>query len=657
MMRMSYRKYNNMTDRREYYGYAKPMIAVVCNLLLVYAAFMLCRLEFLVENWKYFADDMTTDLFFSIVKGGLLFDTSAILYTNILYVLLVLFPIHLKDSTPYAAVVKWLFVITNSLAVCANLADSVYFQYTNRRTTSSVFREFSNEGNLASIFVDEMLSHWYLVLLAAFIIFAFWKLYSGYRTRAHYRIIPYYLSQLLSLAIAVPLVIAGMRGGFTTAVRPVTVSNANQYVNKPIETALVLNTPFSLYRTIGKDVFEVPDYFVDREEMQRLFNPVHFPSDSAVFNPKNVVVLIMESFGREYSGLYNRDLKGEDYGYMPFLDSLSTQGLVFRHSFANGRKSIDGMPSVLSGIPMFIEPFFLTPSSLNRVSGIARELLGKGYHTAFFHGADNGSMGFQAFARATGYNSYYGRQEYGNDADFDGTWAVWDKPFFSYFASVLDTLQQPFVAGLFSASSHHPFRIPEEDEGRFKEGTLPIHKCIMYSDDALRQFFNKASGMDWYDNTLFVVTADHTSQSDTPQYLTDAGVFSVPILFYCPSDSTLRGHREGIAQQIDIMPTVLGYLGYDRPYVAFGCNLLETPDDETFAVNYINGIYQYYKGDYLLQFDGIKSVALYDYVNDSLLKTNIMGQHPETVKQMENTLKSVIQQYMERMTNDALVYE
>ncbi len=644
-----------MIIRNEISSYVKPFIAVVRNLLLVYVAFMLCRLEFLAENWKYFSEDMTTDLFASIVKGGLLFDTSAILYINTLYIVLVLFPIHLKDTAAYSAVAKWVFIVPNTLAVCANLADSVYFQYTSRRTTALVFSEFSNESNFASIFFEELFSHWYLVLMAIILSFAFWAFYCCYRSKAHYSILPYYLSQLLSLALAVGLSVAGIRGGFTTAVRPITLSNANQFVNRPIETALVLNTPFSIFRTIGKEVFTVQEYFTDRNLMESLYSPVHIPSGDSVFVPKNVVVLIMESFGKEYSGLANRELKGEDYGFTPFLDSLAQQGLVFRHSFANGRKSIDAMPSILSGIPMFIEPFFLTPSSLNRVSGIAGELRGKGYSTAFFHGAENSSMGFHAYARASGFSNYYGRNEYPNGGDFDGVWAIWDKQFFSYAAKVLDTTQQPFVASLFSASSHHPFKLPKGEESKYKEGTLPIHKCIMYSDDALRQFFEEASRMEWYANTLFVVTADHTSQSNTLEYLTDAGVFSVPIIFYSPSDPTLTGLREGIAQQIDIMPTVLGYLGYDKPFVAFGCDLLNTPADEMFAINYINGIYQYFEGNYLLQFDGEKILALYDFVNDPLLKSNVARAFPYMAKQMENKLKSIIQQYMERMTQDALV--
>jgi phosphoglycerol transferase MdoB-like AlkP superfamily enzyme len=318
------------------------------------------------------------------------------------------------------------------------------------------------------------------------------------------------------------------------------------------------------------------------------------------------------------------------------------------------------MPSVLSSIPMFVEPFFVTDASLNRVSGIAGELGKRGYSTAFFHGAPNGSMGFQAFSRTTGYERYYGMDEYkiahGSD-EFDGTWAIWDKPFFEYYAETIDTIKEPFVATMFSASSHHPFRIPDEYVDVIPEGELPIHKCVTYTDKALRSFFEMAKGSEWFRNTLFVITADHSNKTNNPEYKTASGFFEVPIIFYSPDgDAPFSAAIDSctIAQQIDIMPTLLDYLGYDKPYVAFGKSLISTPAEESFAVNYINDTYQYYKGEYMLQFDGDKSKALYNVRNDRLLEKNLIGTQP-CQQQMEREVKAIIQQYMSRMLSDSLV--
>lgn len=606
-----------------------------------------------------------------------------------------LFPFHLKESNTWSRICKWVFVITNSICIAMNIGDSVYFQYTGRRTTMSVFSEFSNESNMASIFGAEFLRHWYLVLFACIIFYALHRLYvmpkglifwKNWKKLSHY-----YAIHLIIFLCFIPLTICGMRGGATTAVRPITISNANQYVNRPAEAAVILNTPFSMIRTAGKKTFVDPQYF-SKEELDKIYTPLHnvsekekaesekseSPQDSSqtnslsTLNPQlstlkghNVVILIVESFGREYIGKYNEKLEGGKYkGYTPFIDKLYDKCVSFDYTFCNGRKSIDGMPSILSSIPMFVEPFFLTPSSMNKVSGLAGELGKIGYHSAFFHGAENGSMGFQAFARTTGFKEYYGRTEYDadkrfdGDKDFDGTWAIWDEPFLQFYATKMGEMKEPFVTAVFTASSHHPYAVPEKYKNIYKdEDKNVIHKCIRYVDHALEEFFETASKQPWFKNTLFVITSDHTNLSDHPEYMTDLGGFGSPILIYDPSGTIKPGRRHCIAQQIDIMPTVLSYLGYEKPYVAFGKDLNATADKDTWAVNYNNGIYQYVKDGYLLQFDGTKSKALYNINKDWMLTKNLIDDSNESKRQksLERELKAIIQSYMERMIENRLI--
>ena len=645
------------------------------NLIIIYIAYGICRVAFVIENWGLFASDFQWSSVPEMLHGAWMFDTSAILYTNVLYALLMLIPLHYKEMRGWQMTAKWIFIIVNGVCIAANLADCVYFKYTMRRTTNTVFSEFSNEGNIGSIIGVEFLRHWYLVLLFVVMILAMWKCYFGGGSKKTLRrtsmpqgkgLLRYYIIQTLCFAIFIPLCICGMRGGATTAVRPITISNANQYVAHPQEAGIVLNTPFSLIRTIGKKVFEIPEY-MSEQEMNALYSPLKNNQSSIISNQsskKNVVILIVESFGREYIGGYNKWLDGGKYkGYTPFVDSLMQHSQTFLYSYCNGRKSIDGMPSILSGIPMFIEPFFLTPASMNDVSGIAGELKNKGYYSAFFHGADNGPMGFDAFARKTGFTDYFGRTEYNadkrfnGDKDFDGMWAIWDEPFLQFFATKMSEFKQPFVSAVFTASSHHPYKVPEEYKDIYKEEGIVIHKCIRYTDNAIRRFFDKAKTQPWYNNTLFVITSDHTNLSDHAYYQTDLGGFCSPIIFFDPSGDLQPGMRNAIAQQIDIMPTVLSYLGYDRPYVAFGCDLLTTTDEDTWAVNYLNGIYQYVKGDWLLQFDGQKSKALYRFRTDLLLKDNLLTKEPKIAKDMERQVKAIIQSYMTRMVNNQLVVQ
>ena len=599
----------------KYFKLFKPLIAVLGNLLIAYVVYSIARLMFLAENWGLFAEGLTASHLLEMLRGGILFDTSAILYTNVLWVVLMLLPVSRKENPTYHAVCRWLFVIVNTISLVMNLSDSVYFPFTMRRTTATVFDEFSNENNLGSIFLQEAVSHWYFFLLAALLAYAMWRFYIT--PGLDYRQLKwksYALVTFVSLLGFAPFCVAGMRGGWTRDIRPITISNANNYCNRPTEAGIVLNTPFSLIRTFGRNVFELPDYYPTEAELEAVFNPIHQPADSLTFRPKNVVVIILESFGREYIGAYNKHLEDGNYkGYTPFLDSLITQSLTYTHSYCNGRKSIDGMPSILSSIPMFVEPFFLSPYS-------------NGYSTAFYHGAERGSMGFMAFARATKFQQYYGREDFvadkrtvGDDA-YDDWWGISDEPFLQYMNLKLSETPQPFMAAVFTLSSHHPFRVPDPYKDVYKEEEMPIHKVIRYSDNALRRFFESARKEAWFENTIFAITNDHTNMSNHDEYKTDIGGFSSPVIFYDPTGEMGVGMQDAIA---------------------------------TWAVNYLNGIYQYVKHGHVLQFDGQKTRAIYS-IDDRLMKNNLIGEVPQQ-QQMETELKAIIQQYMERMTQNRLL--
>ena len=648
------------------------VLAVLINLGIVYILYMVTRVAYVLENWSTLSVGWDQLSMGELIAGSLRFDSSAILYTNWLWIILMLLPIHTKERPWWHTMCKWVFVVINSLGLTINLVDTVYSQFTGRRTTATFFSEFSNEGNLGGIFFTELIGHWYLLLLGIALIAALWFLYfkpDNSKLTAHNSklITQYYLATSFGLLVAIPFSIFAMRGGFTRDTRPITISNANQYVHSPQQASIVLNTPFSIIRTIGKRPFKDPQYMPE-EQLSSIYSPIHVPSPAdtvpMVSGQKNVMVIILESFSREYFGYYNQSLRQShpDFvSYTPFLDSLLEHSLTFEHTFANGRKSIDAMPSSLSSVPFFIEPFILTPSSLNDLSGLADCLVQKGYHSAFFHGAPNSSMGFQAFARSSGFKNYYGMADYCDDPrtggrnDFDGHWAIWDEDFLQFTATAItERLEEPFMVGFFSATSHHPFNIPARYEDTYKGGPLDIHRTIQYCDNALRRFFATASQQPWFKNTLFVITADHTSQLQYDESHTSVGVFSIPIAIYDPSGELPAGMQPGVMQQIDIMPSVLRILGYDQPFPAFGKNVF-SPDETPWAVNFSNDIYQYIEGDYTLLFDGDQPTGLYNYVLDPLQKQNLLKTEPLRADRMLTRLKAIVQTYMIRMTTNHLV--
>lgn len=650
--------------------FASP-IALILNMLLAYMLFFVARIVYFLVNYDYFIDGLRENSIWSWIKGGLLFDTTAIFYTHILYILMMLLPVWRKENRWYQKTCKWIFLIVNGISLAMNLADSVYFPFTLRRTTTSVFQEFDNENNIISILLHNAVIHWYLVITFVVLLWIVHKLYVMPQTSHRdystlKRRVKYAVTLFICLDFAAVATVAGCRGGLQSGVRPITISNANQYVIRPTDCALVLNTPFALIRTIGKADFTVPDYFPSVDVAAETYSPLHNLTAKDIEgkrpNKKNIVILIVESFGREYIGGFNRDFfDGKYKGYTPNVDKLIEKSLVYRYSYCNGRKSIDGMPSVLCSIPRFGEPFILTPASMNDYTGIPGLLSQWGYQTAFFHGANRGSMGFLAFANKIGFQNYYGRQDYdedprfGGDKDFDGNWGIWDEPFLQYYCTKMGEMKQPFMTALFTVSSHDPFVVPEKYKNVYKEENLPIQKCIRYTDMAIGKFFETASKQPWFKNTIFVLTSDHTNQSDHEQYMTDIGGFSSPIIIYDPSGEIKAERIDGVAQQIDIMPTLLNYVGYPKPYLAFGLDLLHTPQKDTWAVNYLNGIYQYVKYGYVLQWDGKKTKAVYK-LTDLLMKNNLVGKVREQAK-MEQELKAIIYQYMYRMVNNKLSVE
>ena len=635
-----------------------PIAQYAVNYLIAFALMMLCRIIFIAANSNFYGD-IDFSHYLTLFKGGIKYDFAAIFYLTAVAFFMMIMPFKFALNATYRKVAKYFFIIPMAIGIFANIFDTAFFPFNGRRTNFSFFSEFQNENNLVGIFFGGLLDYWYLVLAAAALIFVLIKFYYNPKVSAeNFPVRKYALKTLPATLLCIYFFMAGLRGSLIidNDHRPMNMNNANEYIRKSNESAIVLNTPYCILRTMGKISFSNPEYF-SADELERIYTPVHYPTPRGEFKKMNVVIIILESFGKEYSGLFN----GNE-GYTPFLDSLYQQGLTFINSFATGRKSIDAMPSILAGIPYLTDHFFMSMYSNNKVNSIASLLKSKGYYTAFYHGAPNGSMGFLHFSRLAGFDDYYGMTEYCNDQsfnamdDFDGHWAIWDEEFLQYYAKSMGEIQQPFVTTCFTATSHNPFRIPERYKERFPEGPQPITKCIQYTDNALRLFFNRMRQYPWYENTLFVITADHTNQTLSREYTTDRNVFKVPILFYQPGG--IKKMSEKLFCQADITPTILDYLNFDKPYIAFGNSYFNDTNTVGYVVNFSEPLYQISMDKYFLQFNGTKETGFYIPDDDIMLENNLIGKFPDIETKMLDLLKAEIQQYHVRMIeNDLTIKE
>ena len=631
---------------------------LLLRLSIALLAYPICKIIFFFFNYRYFSDVYIPD-FIPMLFWGLRFDLSALVLVNSPFIILHIISFGFLTSKKwYQAVLKIVFVTVNSIAILADCVDLEYYKFTFKRTTAEFFDLIALGSDISIMLPQYITDFWYIILiwiaLVGGIVWGYGhpspSLPKGKGVsplRGDGRGV-YLASWLILNSLLIGVCIIAFRGGLQ--LRPIMPINASEYVSAK-NIPLIINTPFSIIKSYGLEKIEEKEYFSEKE-LKSVYNPINTGHRSSVIgHPTNVFIIILESFSSEYIGA----LSGKKT-HTPFLDSLIKESLLFDNAFANGKKSIEGIPSIIGGMPpLMIESYTTSSYGSNEFTGIASALKTKNYPSVFFHGGTKGTMGFDAFCRAAGFDNYYGRLDYNNDADYDGDWGIWDEEFFQYAVKKVSgsfNKREPFLATLFSLSSHHPYSIPKKYEGKFKGGELPILRSVEYTDYALRKFFESASKEEWFANTLFVITADHTGVSSDNFYSNSVGIFKIPILYY-KQNSSLKGVNHKITQQIDILPTVLRFLNYDADFFAFGNNAFDSASTG-YAINYMNENYQIFQDEYLLQFDGSNATAMYNYKTDSLLQSNILGKVPEKEKTMEEKLKAIIQTYYHSMIHNQL---
>lgn len=295
-------------------------VEYVINFIVAVFVFGLCRVVFYVSNIDFYSGNdfpHIVRLFF----GGLRFDIAAIFYLTIISFVMLILPFRFTFKKNYRTIAKYFFVIPISFGVLVNVFDAAFFRFNARRTNFSFFNEFSNENNLFGIFVRGLLDYWYLDIVAVGLIFIMVKFYWSCKLDDTDCWSKKYTVKVLPLTLLmIYFFMAGIRGSFFIDAdhRPMNMNNANEYIKKSNESAVVLNTPYCIIRTAGKITFSNPHYF-DDDKLENIYSPIHCYKKETSFKKLNVVILILESFGKEYSGLLNRDLFGESYkGYTPF---------------------------------------------------------------------------------------------------------------------------------------------------------------------------------------------------------------------------------------------------------------------------------------------------------------------------------------------------
>lgn len=622
------------------------------RILLAYLFYFIARILFFVYNRNLIQIDGVTDIV-SMCYHGLAFDTTSILYLNLLFIVFSILPVRINHSNKYQTFLFYLYFVPNLFGYATNFVDFIYYRFNFGRSTIAALDSLEHESNKTLLLMNFLIHYWHVFVLFFLISFLWIYLYKKITLQItkHHPGVVYFGTSTFSFLVIATLIVGGIRGDFKKSTRPINLLDASRYVKNSSQADVILNTPFALIRTMFSNNFKKVN-FVDQATIDSLIVPIKHYKNNPKTKP-NIVIFILESNAKEYYGAFNKDSKIPNYkGYTPFVDSLAQHSMIYTNAYSNGYKSIHAMSSILAGIPSFKDAFTSSPYPKQQTESLVSTLKSEGYTTSFFHGAPNGSMGFLGYSNILGFDNYYGKNEYNKDADFDGVWGIWDEPFFQYFNTTISKKKQPFLATLFSVSSHEPYQIPEKYEGKFPKGDVNIHQCIGYTDFALKQFFKSAKKEPWFNNTIFVLVGDHGNTIFYDDYKKEVNKNKVAMLIYKPN-SKFVGEYKDYAQQIDLYPTILDMIGYDKPFRSWGRSLVGDSKIAPFLIRYSANVYQFMSGNYICTFDGNKVVGFYDK-RDKDLKYNLISKRNAEMDLLEVKCKAFIQDYMARVMDKRL---
>ena len=604
---------------------------------LLFLLYSLSRILFYFLNPAYFKDSDFQEVLISLFSG-LRFDFTVIAWSNGLFILLSVLPFNVYFKRWYQFILNTLFILVNTIFLLFNCIDLAYFRFTNRRAGSDIFNQiFAGQTDVMSQIPDYFRDFWPVILFFVFIVGVLFFCRARTKIKSNDTAYTYDSKNILFFSVSVLLccggLISGIRGGWQYI--PLQVVDAGKNVS-PKYIPLVLNTPFTIVRSMESSELEYLQ-LAELDSAIKFIQPVkHNPEKK--FLTKNIVVIILEGFSKEYTGL------GKRKSITPFLDSLMQQSMVFTNAWSNGKQSIEGVPAVLSGIPSFMsKPYINSSYAGNQINSFPQLLKKVGYTSAFFHGGKNGTMNFDSYAKSAGYDYYFGMNEYNNDVDFDGNWGIWDEPYLQYCVKEFSKMKTPFFTSVFTLSSHHPFKIPENHKNRFQKINLQCSESVSYTDHSLREFFNSAKKEKWFANTLFVIVPDHTGISADPFYANPVGQHAIPMMFYS-QDGMFRGECKKLTQQIDILPTVLDTLGYHLPFFSFGKSAF-APTSKDYSMFFENGNYFLLNDSMSFTFLNHELKQVFNFSTDSTLSKNILGKYKKKEDEAIRFYKNFLQLY------------
>jgi len=478
-----------------------------------------------------------------------------------------------------------LLLIELFIIACILTIDIVFFGYVKRHIGAEAVLIMNDIDYLLTHIYEQYLLH--LIILIIFLIFLLlWiyrfinKYYSTQKIR--------FSAELIRLFLLIAFLVFSIRGTFRFHGKPINVIDAFKY-GKTEYGNLVLNGVFTAYHTLRSTKY-INHNFYDETEAIKLSQQYIVEKDEIIINENyplmrmkkkffittsryNIVFFLLESWSAKFIDSFSQS----HYGVTPNFDKIAKNGLMFLNFYANGQRSIEGIAAILVGIPTLPGlPYLGKGLEIVDITRLGKILKDYGYSTIFVQTSKRRSFRMEGIAAALGFEEFYGKE----DIPMRQRYMTDKEPAFGYdyeglmfLKERLDEIKEPFFAFFFSGTTHPPYILLDKKFEKYPHAPESLEgflNTLYYADWSIGEFMKAAKKTDWFENTVFIFTADHTLGRFQGNDLRDR--FWIPLVIYSPK---LFSHRKinYLGSQADLIPTIIELLNIKAPYTAVGKSL------------------------------------------------------------------------------------
>ncbi len=552
-----------------------------------YIVFFACRIIFLISVFSFAGASIGSSV--HGLFAGWLLDLSTIGYCAALPALLSV--VYFLTQKKWIAILNDCFVILLIILYCLTASGELcLYQEWRTKLNMQALLHFSHP---AEVFQSATFKLTFLFFLLAIVLcsvfialyckrFAVRNVIAASRQNTGKQKVSVFVFLLMFLSFDIIII----RGGFKAI--PISESDAYYSPNRTLNDAAV-NPAWNLVHQIreySRHKKENPYLVMSDQEadsvMKELFYTEKDSTEKILTTPKpNIVFLILES----YSSYEIPAFGGDPYSL--FFDSLTRDGLAFTNCYASAYVSDQGIPAILSGYPSSPRVAIINQitKSVN-LPCISKDLKPLGYESGFYFGGQLNYGNIKSYLYNMQFDEVKEHDDFPSGSD-EGKLGIHDRPMAKLFTNGLNKAKEPFVYCWFTISSHSPYDIPEKIKPLIDHRENDYVNTIIYTDEAMRDFFTEAKKQPWFKNTLFVIVADHSHNTQRDFRYEDKEYHHIPLLFYGDViKPEYRGRKiKAVFSQLDIAPTLLGQLSVKHDQYVFAKDVLN-PYAKHFAFYY-----------------------------------------------------------------------